>query len=47
MNLDTTEKADAINEALKALDLGCKKVGVRKKDGNKKKDTEPVNFIGR
>jgi hypothetical protein len=47
LNLDTTEKADAINEALKALDLGCKKVGVRKKDGNKKMDTEPINFIGR
>jgi hypothetical protein len=47
MNLDTKAKADAINEALAALDLGCKKVAMRKKDGNKKKDTEPINFIGR
>jgi hypothetical protein len=47
MNLDTKIKADLINEAMDTLDLGCKKVSMQKKDGNKKKDTEPINFIGR
>jgi hypothetical protein len=47
MNLDTQPKANAMNGALKALDLGCKKVSMRKKDASKKKDTEPINFIGR
>jgi hypothetical protein len=47
MNLDTQPKAYAINGALKALDLKCKKVSMRKKDASKKKDTELTNFIGR
>jgi hypothetical protein len=46
-NMDTQSKADLINEAMKTLDLGCKKVSMRKKEGNKRKDTEPINFIGR
>jgi hypothetical protein len=38
---------DAVNAFIKAAKLGCKKVKLQKKDGNKKKDSEDLNFIGR
>ncbi|GAQ88200.1 hypothetical protein KFL_004090010 [Klebsormidium nitens] len=46
-NLNTQEKVDIINDFIKKLNLGCKKVVIRKRDGNSKKDTEAINFIGR
>jgi hypothetical protein len=46
-NLNTQEKVDVVNEFIKKLNLGCKKVQLRKKDGGKNKDTEAINFIGR
>jgi hypothetical protein len=47
VNIDTQKKAYAINDLIKNMNIGCKKVGVRKTNGSKKKDTEPINFIGR
>jgi hypothetical protein len=46
-NLNTQEKVDVVNEFIKKLNLGCKKVKLRKTDGSRNKDTEAINFIGR
>jgi hypothetical protein len=46
-NLDTELMVTAVNDFIKAAKLGRKKVKLRKKDGNKKKDSEDLNFIGR
>jgi hypothetical protein len=47
VNLNTPAKADAVNALIKALHLGCKKLEPRKTSGEKKKDTQDLNFIGR
>lgn len=47
VNLDTTEKVDAINAVITDLKLGCKLVVARTKTVASAKDTEPINFIGR
>ncbi|GAQ87283.1 hypothetical protein KFL_003430020 [Klebsormidium nitens] len=47
VNINTVAKADAVNALIKALHLGCKKLEPRKKSGDKKKDTQNLNFIGR
>jgi hypothetical protein len=44
-NLNTQEKVDVVNEFIKKLNLGCKKVVLRKRDGSKIKDTEAIAFI--
>ncbi|GAQ88843.1 hypothetical protein KFL_004630110 [Klebsormidium nitens] len=46
-NLNTPEKTEAVNALIKALHLGCKKLEQRKTSGDKKKDTQDINFIGR
>jgi hypothetical protein len=47
VNLNTEAKTEACNALVKALHLGCKKLDQRKTSGEKKKDTEDLNFTGR
>ncbi|GAQ88673.1 hypothetical protein KFL_004500130 [Klebsormidium nitens] len=47
INLNTPEKTDAANALIKALHLGVKKLEQRTTSGEKKKDTQEINFIGR
>jgi hypothetical protein len=46
VNLDTKEKVEAINQVIKDLHLGCKKVELRKTTGGSRADTAAMSFTG-
>jgi hypothetical protein len=47
VNMNTVKKTEVCNALVKALHLGCKKLEQRKTTGEKKMDTQDLNFIGR
>jgi hypothetical protein len=47
MNLDTEKKVSAVNGLTKQLHIDCKTLVLRKTSGERKKDTENIDFTGR